>query len=185
MSKSKTFSSEIADRYALALYELSKEKNLTDEFEKNMQTFKKVYYSNQELRLFIKNPTHSVESQKIVFKQMLDLLNFNKLVKNFFLILIIKKRIFFLDQIVEKFLDLISLKKGIIKGNLISSKPIEEKTILEIEKEISANTKREIKLKSKVDVNLIGGIVIQVGSLMIDSSIQNKLQKYKKLMMEA
>ena len=94
MSKNKTFSTEIVDRYALALYELSKEKNLTDEFEKNMQTFKKVYYSNQELRLFIKNPTHSVESQKIVFKQMLDLLNFNKLVKNFFLILIIKKRIF-------------------------------------------------------------------------------------------
>ena len=79
---------------------------------------------------------------------------------------------------------LISHKRGEIGANLISAKKIDEKTILDIEKEISANIKSSIKLKSKVDETLIGGVVIQIGSLMIDTSIKNKLEKYKKVMME-
>ena len=185
MSKNRTFSSEISQRYALALYDLSKEKNQTEELLSNMITFMKIFKSNKDLRNFVKNPTYSIESQKVVFDEILSLMNFNKLVKNFFSILIIKKRIFFLDQIIEEFLKLISIKRGEISGSLISSKEIDEKTILDIEREISTNIKRSIKLKSKIDESLIGGVVIQIGSLMIDTSIKNKLQKYKKLMTEA
>ena len=185
MSKNLSFSSEISQRYALALYELSKEKNQTDEFVSNMTNFIKLFNSNKDLKNFVKNPTYSVEKQKIVFEKISILMNFNKIIKNFFFILIAKKRIFFLDTIVEKFLKLISLKRGEVSGNLISSKKIDEKTILHIEREISANIKRSIKLKSKTDESLIGGIIIQIGSLMIDTSIKNKLQKYKKLMTEA
>ena len=185
MSKTRTFSSEISQRYALALYELSKEKNQTEEFVSNMTTFIKIFNSNQDLKSFVKNPTYSVQNQKIVFEKILTLMNFNKMVKNFFSILIEKKRIFFLDIIVEEFLKLISLKRGEVSGNLISSKKIDAKTILDIEREISTNIKRSIKLKPKIDESLIGGIVIQIGSLMIDTSIKNKLQKYKKLMTEA
>ncbi len=112
-------------------------------------------------------------------------MNFNKLVKNFFLLLALKKRIFFIDIIIEEFLRLISAKRGEISGSLISSKKIDEKTVSDIEREISENIKRPIKLKSQIDENLIGGIVVQIGSLMIDTSIKNKLQKYKKLMTEA
>ncbi len=90
-----------------------------------------------------------------------------------------------MDTIVEEFLKLISLKRGEISGSLISSKKIDEKTISDIEREISENIKRPIKLKSKIDESLIGGIIIQIGSLMIDTSIKNKLQKYRKLMIEA
>ena len=185
MSKNRTFSSEISKRYALALYELSKEQKQTEEFVSNMINFMKIFNSNKDLKNFVKNPTYSVENQKIVFDKILSLMNFNKLVKNFFSVLITKKRIFFLDQIIEEFLNLISIKRGEISGSLISSKEIDEKTILDIEKEISENIKRSIKLKSKIDKSLIGGVVVQIGSLMIDTSIKNKLQKYKKLMIEA
>ena len=185
MSKNRTFSSEISQRYALALYDLSKEKNQTEEFITNMTAFIKIFNSNKDLKNFVKNPTYSVENQKIVFDKILSLMNFNELVKNFFQILIIKKRIFYLDKIIEEFLKLISLKRGEVTGNLISPKEIDENSILEIQREISTNIKRSIKLKSKIDKSLIGGIIIQIGSLMIDASIKNKLQKYKKLMSEA
>ncbi len=92
-----TFSSEISQRYALALYDLSKEKNQTEEFVSNINEFIKVYNSNENLRFFIKNPTYSIEDQKFVFNKILTIINVNKLVKNFFSILIIKKRIFFID----------------------------------------------------------------------------------------
>jgi len=185
LSKNRTFSSEISQRYALALYDLSMENNQTEEFASNMIAFMKAFNSNQNLKNFIKNPTYSTENQKIVFDKILSLMNFNKVVKNFFSILIIKKRIFFVDKIIGEFLKLISIKRGEVSGSLISPKEIDEKTISDIEREISSNIKRSIKLKSKIDKSLIGGIVIQIGSLMIDTSIKNKLQKYKKLMTEA
>ena len=184
MSKNKTFSSGISQRYALALYELSKEQNQIEEVELNLKSFMKVYNSNEDLKNFVKNPTHSIEDQKIIFERILALMNLNKTIKNFFSVLIIKKRVFFVDNIIEEFLKLISYKRGEISANLISSKKLEEKTVLELEKEISANIKNSIKLKSKVDESLIGGVVIQIGSLMIDTSIKNRLAKYKKAMME-
>ena len=185
MSKNLTFSTEISQRYALALYELSKEQNETKEFEANMNLFLKVFNSNKEFKNFIKDPTHTAETQKIIFEKTLTLLKINKTIKNFFLILIVKKRVFFLEQIINEFLKLISVKRGEIFGSLISSKKIDEKTVSDIEKEISTNINRSIKLKSKIDESLIGGIVVQIGSLMIDTSIKNKLSKYKKLMVEA
>jgi|TARA_B100001741_G_scaffold238663_1_gene199663 ATP synthase, F1 delta subunit len=185
LSKNKTFSSEISQRYALALYELSKENDLTQEFESNILNFLKIYKSNQDLVNFIKNPTNTIESQKIVFEKILNNLKLNKLMKNFFLILIIKKRIFFIDKIFDEFLKLISTKRGEISANLISSKKIDKENLLNIEKEISTSLNRSIKMNYKLDENLIGGIIIQIGSLMIDTSLKNKLQKYKKLMLEA
>ncbi len=184
MSTNNTFSSEVSQRYALALYDLSTEKNQTEEFSTNMINFMKMFNSNENLKNFVKNPTHSAEEQKLVFNKILNHMNFNQIVKNFFLILIEKKRIFFLDQIIGEFLKLISKKRGEVSGNLISSKKIDEKTVLSIEKEISKNINRSIKLNYKTDESLIGGVIIQIGSLMIDTSIKNKLQKYKKLMLE-
>ena len=185
MTKKNTFSSEISQRYALALYELSKESNKTDEFTTNIISFIKVFNSNENLRNFVKDPTYSSEDQKKIFEKVLNIMNLNKIVKNFFTILIIKKRIFFIDKIIDEFLKIVSFKKGEISAKLISSKKIDEKTLLEIEKEISENMKGSIKLNYKIDESLIGGIIIQIGSLMIDASIKNKLQKYKKLMSEA
>jgi len=184
LSTNNTFSSEVSQRYALALYDLSREKNQTEEFSNNMINFMKMFNSNENLKNFVKNPTHSAEKQKLVFNKILNHMNFNQIEKNFFLIIIEKKRIFFLDQIIEKFLKLISKKRGEVSGNLISSKRIDEKIVLNIEKEISTNINRSIKLNYKTDESLIGGVIIQIGSLMIDTSIKNKLQKYKKLMLE-
>ena len=94
------------------------------------------------------------------------------------------REIFFVAEIIEEFLRKVSSKKGEVSANLFSSKKLDEKTISEIEKEISENVNGTIKLKSKVDETLIGGIVLQIGSLMIDTSIKNKLANYKKVLME-
>ena len=185
MSKNSTYSSEISQRYALALYDLGMEGNKTEEFAESMVSFMNVFNSNEIFRNFIKNPTYSIENQKLVFDKISSIMNFSKEVKSFFSILIIKKRIFFVDKVIEEFLKLISNRKGEISGNLISSKKIDKQTILNIEKEISENIKRSIKLNYKIDESLIGGVIIQIGSLMIDTSLRSKLNKYKKTMLEA
>ena len=65
------------------------------------------------------------------------------------------------------------------------TKKIDSKILSDLEKQISESVKRPIKLNYKIDERLLGGIIIQIGSLMIDTSIKNKLKKYKKLMIEA
>tara|TARA_Y100001970_G_scaffold64457_2_gene82469 strand:- start:633 stop:1190 length:558 start_codon:yes stop_codon:yes gene_type:complete len=185
LSKNSSFSSEISQRYALALYDLSIENNSTEEFASNMSSFLNIFNSNENLKNFVKNPTNSMEIQKKVFEKISDVMKFNNTVKNFFLILVIKKRVFLLESILKKFLSIISVKKGHVLGNLISSRKIEEKTLDDIEKDISLSIGKKIKLNYKIDESLIGGVVIQIGSLMIDTSIKNKLQKLKKSMIEA
>ena len=185
MSKNRSFSGGITQRYALALFELSNEFNKTDEYVSRLSFFIKIYNSDENLKNYIKNPTNTQENQKQVFEKILNAMNMDKIIKNFFFILIMKKRIFFVGEIIEEFIRLVSSKKGEISANLFSSRKLDDRTISEIEKEISENIKGTIKLKSKVDESLIEGIVLQIGSLMIDTSIKNKLQKYKKLMIEA
>ena len=102
MSKNLTFSTEISQRYALALYELSKEQNETKEFEANMNLFLKVFNSNKEFKNFIKDPTHTAETQKIIFDKTLTLLKINKTIKNFFLILIVIDKILFNSLLIKK-----------------------------------------------------------------------------------
>ena len=185
MSKNRSFSGGISQRYALALLELSNETNKTEENVSTLSSFMKIYNSDDNLKNYIKNPTNTNQNQKEVFEKILNVINANKIIKNFFFILIMKKRIFFVGEIIEEFIRLVSSKKGEISANLFSPRKLDDRTISVIEKEISENIKGSIKLKSKVDESLIEGIVLQIGSLMIDTSIKNKLQKYKKLMIEA
>ena len=185
MSNNKSFSGGITQRYALALLELSSEANKTDEYVSSLSNFLKIYYSDKNLKDYIKNPTNTNQSQKEVFEKILNAMNADKIIKNFFFILINKKRIFFVCEIIEEFLKLVSHKKGEISANLFSSRQIDDKTISEIEKEISENINGTLKLKSEIDESLIGGVVLQIGSLMIDTSIKNKLANYKKVLLES
>ena len=178
MSNNKSFSGGISQRYALALLELSSEANKTDEYVSSLSNFLKIYYSDNNLKNYIKNPTNTNQSQKEVFEKILNVMNADKIIKNFFFILINKKRIFFVSEIIEEFLKLVSNKKGEISANLFSSRQINDKTI-------SENVKGTIKLKSEIDESLIGGVVLQIGSLMIDTSIKNKLANYKKVLLES
>jgi len=185
LSNNKSFSGGISQRYALALLELSSEANKTDEYVLSLSNFLKIYYSDNNLKNYIKNPTNTNQSQKEVFEKILNAMNADKIIKNFFFVLINKKRIFFVSEIIEEFLKLVSHKKGEISASLFSSRQIDDKTISEIEKEISENIKGTIKLKSEIDESLIGGVVLQIGSLMIDTSIKNKLANYKKVLLES
>ena len=115
---------------------------------------------------------------------MSEKLGFSKNLKNFFLLLIEKRRIFFVKKISESFLRLCSKKRGEIKASLISSKELSPTEIDEISKDLSKSMRSIIKLDYKVDKDLIGGLKLQLGSFMIDTSIKNKLKKYEQAMLE-
>ena len=185
MSSKKSFSSETANRYALALYELAVENSELPVVEKDINELLLIYKTNEELKNFIKNPTQSQSSQLVVLNKISIEMSLSKIVKNFLSILVTKRRIFFLHTIFKNFLLLASKKRGELKASLISSKNLADDELKNLNSEISKVLGTVINFDYKVDENLIGGLKMQIGSLMVDTSIKNKLKKYEQIMLEA
>ena len=184
MSNTKSFSSETSDRYALALYEIGKENNDLEKLSKNLTLVKSLYDTNTDFVSFVKNPTYLKNQQNEMVNSLSDLMKFDLTLKNFLLLLIKKSRLFYLRKIIDSFFKLLSKDKNEIDASLTSAKKLDDNEINNINTELSQVLKSTIKFKYKVDESLIGGLKIQLGSLMIDTSIKNKLKKYEKTMME-
>ena len=185
MSSNKSFSSETANRYALALYELAKENSELEIIEKNINEFLAVYNTSEDLKNFIKNPTQSQSSQLEILKKISIEMSLSKIIKSFLSVLVTKRRIFFLNTIFLNFLSLVSKKRGELKASLISSKKLTNEELKNLSTELSQAMGTTVAFDYKVDETLIGGLKMQIGSLMIDTSIKNKLKKYEQIMLEA
>ena len=184
MSSNKSFSTETSERYALALFELSKENSELDIVEKNVSDFLELYSSSEELENFVKNPTQLYINQIRVIKEISKIMKFSKTLEKFFSILVVKRRIFYTKQIFSKFLILSSKKRGELTATLTSSKKLSSKEITTLNSELSQAIGSKIVFNNRVDESLLGGLKVQIGSLMIDTSIKNKLKKIEKLMLE-
>ena len=184
MSINKSFSTETSERYSRALFEVANEAKELDTIEVNLQNFQSLLKTSSEIKNFTEDPTQSVNNQKKAVELIAEKFSFTKNLRNFFLLLIDKRRIFFVRKIIASFLKLCSKKRGEIKASLISSKKLTQTEIDEISKDFSKSIGSTIKFDYKVDEKLIGGLKLQLGSFMIDTSIKNKLKKYEKIMLE-
>ena len=184
MSTNKSFSTETAERYSRALFEVSKETGELEKVESDIKNFQLLLNSSKEIKNFIKDPTQNFGQQINMINFLSEKLRFSKNLKNFFLLLIDKRRIFFIEKITESFLRLCSQKRGEIKASLISSKELSESELKIISKDLSNSIGSNLKFDYKVNKELIGGLKLQLGSFMIDTSIKNKLKKYEQAMLE-
>ena len=184
MSTNKSFSTETSERYARALFEVANESLELVKTENSLIEFLNIYDSSFELVNFLKNPTQSNKNQLEAINIISNKLTFSKNLNNFMSLLVEKKRIFFVKKIIQNFLKLCSEKRNELKASLVSSKTLSEEELNEISSQFSQSIGSKIKFEYRVDESLIGGVKIQLGSLMVDTSIKNKLNKYKQLMLE-
>ena len=184
LSGIKTFSNETSERYALALFELANENSELEVIEKDITFLLEICKNNSDFSNFLKNPTNQLELQIKVFTEISKLMKLNKSFSNFLQLIINKRRIFFLEKILSKFIKLSSKSKGKVEALLVSSKDLSQKERDNMSEEISKAIKSNIEFIYKTDKSLISGIKIQVGSLLIDTSVRNKLKKIKQSIME-
>ena len=185
MTKNKGFSDTSASRYSLALYELADEAKVLLKVEENSNSILKLISVNKEFNNLIKDPTISQDVLKSIITKISENFNLEILFKNFLNFLILKRRFFYVEQILKSFNEICSEKKGELKAQINSAKELSQDEINKITEELSNNFKSKIKLNYKLDQSLIGGLVVQVGSTMIDTSIKNKLQQIESKMIEA
>ncbi len=184
MSTNKSFSTETSERYSRALFEVSMESNELDKVEVDVKNFQLILRSSLEINNFFKDPTQSLNIQNEVVNVITRNLSLSKNLKNFLFLLIEKRRIFFLNKIFENFLKFCSRKRGEMNASLISSRELSKDELQIITQDLSKCINSELKLDYKVDKELIGGLKLQLGSYMIDTSIKNKLKKYQQAMLE-
>jgi F-type H+-transporting ATPase subunit delta len=185
LSSKSTFSNSTSASYAVALYELSKENSEIDDVEIGMKNLQKILNISSDFKEMILSPTVTKEDKKNVIFAIADKNNFSRILKNFLGIVAIKNRLFFLGKIIESFLNLVSNNKGELKAKMITPKKLSTHEQENIQKELSKDFKSSLNIDFEHDPNLIAGLIMQVGSVMIDTSIKTKLKKLEKNMLEA
>ena len=185
LSKDTGFSITSAERYSLALFELSEENNLLSQIEDQSSSILSLIDQSEDFSNLIKDPTTSQEDLLKVINTISENNKFESLFKNFLSFLIEKRRFFFIERILKSFIEICSRKRGELKAELKSAKELSNEEIAKITEELTKNFSSKIKLNYKHDESLIGGLVVQVGSTMVDTSIKNKLQQIENRMIEA
>ena len=184
MSNNKGFSNTSANRYSLALYELAEDSNLLSKIETNSVSILNLIGTSVDFNNLIKDPTVSRNELINAINKIFDYLEIENLLKNFTNFLVTKRRFFFIEQILNNFIEICSEKRGELKTEIRSAKNLSNDEINNIKDELSKHFTSKIKLDYKYDESLIGGLIVQVGSTMIDTSIKNKLQQIENKMMK-
>ena len=184
MSSKSTFSNSTSKSYALALYELAKENSELNKVEDAMNSLRTLLDESSDFKEMILNPTITKEEKNKVIIEMVDQYSFCQTLKKFLGFLTSKNRLFFLNQIIDSFLNFLSSSKGELKAKLLSSKELSKTELEKICNELSKDFKSALNIDYKYDPDLIGGLIIQVGSVMVDTSIKTKLKKLEKNMAE-
>jgi len=185
LSLKSTFSNSTSKSYALALYELAKENSELNKVEDEMNGVKALLSKSSDFKEMILNPTITKEDKNKVIIKIVDQYGFCQTLKKFLGFLTTKNRLFFLNQIIDSFFDLVSSSKGELKAKLLSSKELSKTELEKIRNELSKDFQSPNKIDYKHDPDLIVGLVIQVGSVMVDTSIKTKLKQLQKSMIEA
>ena len=182
---SNTSTSLTKNSYSQALFELASEKNSINDIEAQVSAILGLIDKSQDFKDLIKDPTNKIEDQLKAINEISNQFKFNELLKKFLGFLISKRRFFYVEKILNDFLFICSNARGEIQAELSAAKNLNENEINNIKNELSSTFGSNIKLKHKYDPSLIGGLIIKVGSTMIDTSIKNKLQQIEKKMIEA
>ena len=185
MSDKSRFSDSSAKSYSQALYELAlEEKNLND-IEINVNSILRLISQSEDFNLLIKDPTNKQEDQIKVINIIFEKFNLNNLLKKFLNFLVMKRRFFYIEKILKDFVMICSKKRGEISAKLTVAKKLNENEINKIKNDLSQNFGSDVKLNYNYDPELIGGLIMQIESIMIDTSIKNKLQQIENKMIEA
>ena len=169
----------ISDRYASALYDLASEKKVVDFVLENLQSLKKIIESNDELSLLVKSPLISSNDKLEVILKLISLLSFNELSITFLRVVSNNKRFASLTSIISQFININIQKRGEVLADITSADELSSEQKINIKEKIKNILGDKLLLNFKVDKNIIGGLVIKVGSKMIDTSLANKINKLK------
>ena len=170
-------SSEVGEPYAQALMSLAQQNNLTEQFGETFRALSSLLEESQDFKDFILNPVIKGDDKKAVLKQVMGN-DANPYLINFMMLLVDKRRIVFLEPIVEQYLNLLRKLNQTVLAEVTSATELNDDQKQNVVEQVKAiASARDVELKTSIDPDLIGGVIIKVGSKVIDASIRGQLRR--------
>jgi F-type H+-transporting ATPase subunit delta len=169
--------SEVFEPYAQALLSLGQSRNLTDRFGEDVNTILAVLQSSEDLQNLMANPLAKAETKKAVLTQVFGD-SLDPMVKNFLMLLADRRRISFLEGICQKYQSLLRKLNQVVLAEVTSTVELNDGQKQTIREKVIAMTgARQVDIETHIDPELIGGIIIKVGSQVVDASLKGQLRR--------
>jgi F-type H+-transporting ATPase subunit delta len=176
--------SGVAGRYATALFELALEENALEKVEADLNRFNQALDAVEDLNRLIRSPVFSAEEQESAITAILEKIEIEGLTANFLKLIVRNRRLFAAPDMIKAFRALLARHRGQTSAEVTSAMPLEEGQVRALQAALKAALHRDVQLDQKFDATLLGGLVVKVGSRMVDSSLRTKLTSLKHAMKE-
>ena len=177
--------SGMAGRYATALFELALAENAFDAFEADLGRFDALLAESADLARLVRSPVFGAEEQTKALAAVLDRAGIGGLAAKFLKVVTSNLRLFAVRDIIKAFRALVAHHKGEVTAEVTLAEQPSEQHLAAVKDALKAVTKKAVQVDVKVDPSLIGGLVVKLGSRMVDTSLRTKLNAIKLAMKEA
>ncbi len=165
----------LAGRYALALFELAQEAKAVDAVSGDLASLRKALDTSPDLARLVKSPVFSAANQAKALRAILEKMGANALSTKFVLLLAGKRRLATLSGVIKAYESRVARSRGETEAEVSSARALSAAEVTELKSVLKSRLGKEPRLHTKVDPSLLGGLVVKVGSRMIDSSLRTKL----------
>lgn len=176
--------SKIARRYARALSELCKDTSEYPAVGKQLDDFAQAHKDSDELRLALKNPTIDLDQKRDVVKALATSLGLATMMQNFLLVLLDHGRIGSIEDVADAFQVIVDTAAKLLRATVTSAVSMERADVDRVQAALGRLTGQSVSLESLVDADLIGGARVQIGNLVLDSSIRSHLEKLRERLVQ-
>ena len=169
----------MAGRYATALFELAKEQKHEREVEGELKTFQAMLEASEDLRRLVRSPLISAEQQGRALGLLLERAGIKGLAANFLRLIVKKRRLFAVAEMIARFRGLLARERGEVSAEVTTAHQLSAEQLQLLNDTLRTALGKDVEVNTHVDPNLLGGLVVKVGSRMIDSSLRTKLNNLK------
>ncbi|MCX5514086.1 F0F1 ATP synthase subunit delta [Kaistia algarum] len=184
MAEQKSIASGVAERYATALFELALEGGNLDAVDADLARFSALLAESDDLNRLVRSPVFSADDQLRAVSAVLGAAGIGGFVGNFIKVAANNRRLFAVPGMIVAFRKLLARHRGEVTAEVTSAEPLSDVQITALKEALKAQIGKDVTLSSEVDPALIGGLIVKVGSRMVDTSLRSKLNSLKIAMKE-
>ena len=166
----------LADRYATALFELALERDAVEQIERDLEAIRALVDGSDDLTRVVRSLTLSRGEQGKALDAVLERLGSSQYVRNFVALLARNRRVFLLTDMIAAFQAKLAEHRGEVSAEVTSAVPLKANHLDAVREALRNIVGRDVALETRVDPSLIGGLMVRVGSRMLDNSLRTKLQ---------
>jgi F-type H+-transporting ATPase subunit delta len=176
---------ELVKRYSKALFDLALEQDKIDKIKEDLQAVRDVVNKNPGFLETISAPTINKHKAQIIVKEIFAKFKISLITKNFLSVVAIHGRMIILHEIIEEYNNRVSLHLGELTAEIVSAIALDKKQTEAIALSLENSLNKKIRIKQTVNSKILGGLIVKLGSTMIDNSLASKLDRIKKISKDA